>query len=218
MNFETGRMLGGIGALMMFICGLLTFFNIFAGGIIGLIGLILVLISLNDLANFYKSRAIFNNALYGVIATVVGVAVAVAVAFFAVLVSLQDLIYAIYPQWNGDWGSLQGFTPDTSNIDPSAVFPFLAALLLVLVVVWIFAIIATFFVRRSLKEVSVKSATGLFSTTGLLFLIGAVLIIIFGLGILLMWIATLILAVAFFTLKPPAPEVQTVPFSPPTYT
>jgi len=83
MNFETSKMLGGIGALMMFICGLVTFFNGLAGGIIALIGLILVLISLNDLANFYKSRAIFNNALYGVIATIVGVVVAIAVAFFA---------------------------------------------------------------------------------------------------------------------------------------
>ena len=55
--------------------------------------------------------------------------------------------------------------------------------------------------RRSLKQLSDRTNVGLFSTTGLILLIGAVLIII-GFGILLIWIASLILAIAFFTMKP----------------
>jgi uncharacterized membrane protein len=69
-------------------------------------------------------------------------------------------------------------------------------------ILWIFAIIATFFIRRSLKQLSDRTNVGLFSTTGLLLLAGAVLFIIFGLGAILIWIASLILAIAFFTMKP----------------
>jgi uncharacterized membrane protein len=176
-----------------------------------------VLISLNSLANFYNARAIFSNAIYGFIAVVIGVISAVVVAFVVVLTSLEDFIYAIFPNWNGDWSSLQGATPDTSAMDPTAIIPFLIGILLIFVVVWIFAIIAAFFIRRSLKELSIKSATGLFSTSGLLVLIGAVLIIAFGLGLILVWIAVLLIAIAFFTLKPPPPETQAATVPPPTY-
>lgn len=216
MNFETSKTLGGIGAILVFISVFLSFGQFFAGPTVTFIGLILVLISLNSLANFYNSRAIFSNAIYGFIAVIIGVVSAVVVAFVVLLTSLEDFIYAVYPNWNGDWSSLQGITPDASNMDPSAIIPFLIGILLIFVVVWIFAIIAAFFIRRSLRELSIKSATGLFSTTGLLLLIGAVLIIAFGLGLILVWISALILAIAFFTLKPPPPETQTATAYPPT--
>jgi uncharacterized membrane protein len=102
-------------------------------------------------------------------------------------------------------------TPNTSNIDPTAIFPFIAGILVVLVIVWIFAIIAAFFVWRSLKQFSNKSSVGLFGTAGLILLIGAIIPVI---GIFLMWISALILAIAFFTLKPQEPPMQ--PMMPPS--
>ena len=91
-------------------------------------------------------------------------------------------------------------TPNTTNIDPSAIFPLIGGLLVVLVIVWVFAIIAAFFIWRSLKQVSNKSSVGLFGTAGLLLLIGAIIPVF---GLILMWISALILAIAFFTLKIP---------------
>ena len=140
-----------------------------------------------------------------------GIIAAVAVVY-TVLTSLTDLIYQIYPGWNGDWASLQGMTPNTSNIDPSAVFPLVAGILVVLVIVWVFAIIAAFFVRRSLKQVSTKSNVGLFGTAGLLLLIGAIIPL---LGLILIWIASLILAIAFFTMKPQEQQMPTLTSPPP---
>jgi uncharacterized membrane protein len=173
-------------------------------GIVVIVGFILILVSLNGLANLYKDRNIFNNAIYGVISAVVGGVIAVAVAFTVFVRSFQDFILQLYPQWDGSLESLaglQGLTPNT-NLDPAAIVPFLTGLLLIIVVVWIFSVIAAFFIKRSLKEVAVHSGTNLFSTAGLLLLIGAVLIII-GFGIILVWIAALVLAIAFFTMKPP---------------
>lgn len=212
MTLESSKILGGIGALLMFI-GVLPYISFF--GIIELVGLILVLAALHGFADYYKERAIFTNALYAVIAGIVGAVIAVAVAIFTFLTTLTNFIYTIYPGWNGDWTTLQGLTPDTSNFNFQDVIPLLAGIVLVFIVAWVFAIIAAFFMRRSLRLVSVKSGVGLFSTTGLLMLVGAVLIII-GIGALLMWIAALILAIAFFTMKPKEPPSPTAAYSPPT--
>jgi uncharacterized membrane protein len=68
-------------------------------------------------------------------------------------------------------------------------------------VLFVFVIITAILLRKSLGLLSAKTGVGLFGTTGLLILIGAVLTII-AIGLLLIWIAMLILAIAFFSIKP----------------
>jgi uncharacterized membrane protein len=80
--------------------------------------------------------------------------------------------------------------------------PFITGIIVVFVILWVFAIISAFLVRRSLITLSAKSGVGLFSTAGLLLLIGAVLIILFGIGLILIWISALLLAIAFFRIRP----------------
>ena len=202
MTFDSSKNLGGVGAILMFI-GIFPYINTF--GIVELIGAILVLVALHGFASLYKQSGIFDNALYGIIAGIVGVVLAVVIGIAIVLPNIRDFIMKIYPSWNGDWStisSLSGMTPNTSNINFGDVIPFITAAIVIFAVLWIFAIIATFFMRRSLKQLSERTNVGLFSTTGLILLIGAVLIIAFGFGVLLIWIASLILAIAFFTMKP----------------
>jgi uncharacterized membrane protein len=199
MSLETNKTLGGVGAILMFI-GIIPVINTY--GVIELIGLILVMVALYNLAGYYTERGIFNNALYGLIAGIVGGVVAVGAVIITVLSSLTDFLYTIYPSWNGDWSALSGLTPDTTNLTLDAIMPFLTGLFVALIVLWVFGIISFFFVRRSLISLSAKSSVGLFSTAGLLMLIGAVLIIAIGIGLLLIWIALLILAIAFFQLRP----------------
>jgi uncharacterized membrane protein len=210
MTLETNKNLGGVGAILMFI-GAIPFTWGYFGWLIALVGLILVLIAAYNLASYYSERGIFNNALYGVIAAIVGVVGAAGAAIFAVLTSLTDFLYKIYPGWNGDWTALSGLTPNTSNLSLSDILPFVAGIIAVFIILWIFAIIAAFFVRRSLSSLSAKSGVGLFSTTGLLMLIGAVLIIIVGIGLVLIWIGFILLAVAFFSLRPQQTAPQTAP-------
>jgi uncharacterized membrane protein len=199
MAIETSKTLGGVGAILMFV-GIIPYINFF--GVIELIGVILIMIALSNLASYYSERGIFNNALYGLITGIVGVVVSIVTVIFVVLTSLTDFLYKIYPGWNGDWTALSGLTPNTSNISLNDILPLFSGLILALVILWIFAIIAAFFVRRSLGSLSAKSGVGLFSTAGLLLLVGAVLIILFGVGLILLWISALLLAIAFFTIKP----------------
>jgi uncharacterized membrane protein len=206
MTFESSKTLGGVGALLMFI-GVFPYINSF--GIIPLIGAILILVALHGFARIYKESGIFDNALYGVIAGIIGVVLAVVIGIAIVLPNIKDFLLKLFPTWNGDWStitSLSGMTPNTSNISFSDVIPFITAAIVIFVILWVFAIIATYLYRRSLKQLSAKTNVGLFSTTGMLLLIGAVLIIAFGIGLILMWIAALILAIAFFTMKPQEPQ------------
>lgn len=212
MTLESSKTLGGIGAILLFI-GILPLANYF--GVISLIGVILVLVALHNLANYYKENGIFSNAIYGLVIGIVGGVIAAAVAVFAVLTSLTNFLKQIYPGWNGDWATLQGLTPNTTNINAADILPFVAGLLVVIALIWVFAIIAAFFIRRSLKQLSEKSYVGLFGTSGLLLLVGAFLIIFFGIGFILMWVAALILAIAFFTLKPQEQPIATSTSPPP---
>lgn len=206
MSIETSKTLGGIGAILMFI-GIIPVVSIY--GIIELIGLILVMVALYNLGRYYSESGIFNNALYGLIAGIVGGVIAVGTVILTVLATLTDFIYTLYPSWNGDWTALSGLTPDTSTItldNFNAIGPFFAGIFATLLILWVFAIIVTFFGRRSLISLSAKSGVGLFSTAGLLMLIGAVLIIAFGIGLLLIWISALLIAIAFFQMKPQEPQ------------
>jgi uncharacterized membrane protein len=206
MSIETSKILGGVGALLMFI-GILPYINYF--GAVELVGLILVMVALYNLASHYRERGIFNNALYGLIIGIVGGVISIAAVIIMVLTSLTDFLYTLYPDWNGDWTALSGLTPDPSNFSLDSIMPLLAGILAAFIILWIFAIIATFFIRRSLGTLSAKSGVGLFSTAGLLLLIGAVLIILFGIGLILIWISALLLAIAFFQIKPQQPQPTT---------
>lgn len=199
MSIETSKTLGGIGAILMFI-GILPFIN--AYGVIELVGLVLVMVALYNLGRYYNEGGIFNNALYGLITGLVGGIITVGIVLFTVLTSVTDFLHTIFPTWNGDWTTLPGLTPDPTRVTPESILPILAGLITTLLVLWIFAIISTFFARRSLNSLSTKSGVGLFSTAGLLILIGAVLIIVIGIGLILIWIGALILAIAFFQMKP----------------
>ncbi|NWG10353.1 DUF996 domain-containing protein [Candidatus Bathyarchaeota archaeon] len=205
MNLETSRMLGGIGAILMFIMPFLGAYT----GILGLIGLIMVLIAMKGLADNYSEQGIFNNALYGVIAAIVGGVISAAVIFVAAFDMFAALGIAI-AQWT-DWQMLQQL--DWSALMSTEILTtFLIYIVASLVVLFVFIIITAIFLRKSLNLISAKSGVGLFGTTGLLVLIGAILTII-AIGLLLIWIALILLAVAFFSIRPTA--AQPAPAPPP---
>jgi len=212
MTLESNKTLGGVGAILMFVGSIP-----FAGPITGIIsfgGFILVLVALYGLAEIYNEKGIFNNFIYSIIACIAGIATAGSVAVVTVLTTLKNFLYQIYPGWNGNWSSLSGLTPNTTNIDMSAVLPLVADLIVILVIVWITAIIIAFFIRRSLKTLSAKTNVGLFSTAALLLLIGAFLTIVL-IGFLLIWVAILLIVIAFFQIKP-QPEQQFATMTSPT--
>jgi uncharacterized membrane protein len=194
MELQSTKTLGGIGALLMVISPFLAVYS----AVLGLVGLILVLIAMKSLADYYKENGIFNNALYGVLSTIVG-AIVFAVVIFMTLVSFfRDFGYDLDTAWTDPTAISQFQFADSAMFD--SIMSHAAGIFGSLIILFIFVVVAAIFFRKSLTSLSEKTGVGLFGTTGLLLLIGAVLTII-AVGAIVIWVATILLAVAFFSIK-----------------
>lgn len=208
LNLTTSKNLGGIGAILMFITPLLSFAGVF-GSLLGIIGFILVLIALKGLADYYNENGIFNNALYGFVLGIVGSVVSVGVFVGTALTVIADLGISDWTNPN-DW-----VTTFTAEAALDSLLTLLGAIVIALVILFIFIILMAWFYKKSLNLLSDKSGVGMFNTAGLILLIGAFLTIII-IGFLLLWIAIILLAVAFFSLKTTdKPVAETAPPVPP---
>ena len=203
MTLETSKNLGGIGAILMLI-GVIPVLSFL--WVVAFAGLVLVMIALKGFADYYNEGGIFNNALYGVVAAIVGGVVAIVL----ILTSLVGFLSALGINVQS-WTSWTTTVPNINyqNINLNAIMPYVLVILASLLVLFIGVVIMAIFVRKSLGLMSSKTGKGLFGTTGLIMLIGAVLTII-GIGVLLIWIALIPLAAAFFSIQPQ----QTKPAAP----
>ncbi|MDH5374464.1 MAG: DUF996 domain-containing protein [Candidatus Bathyarchaeota archaeon] len=208
MNLETCKNLGGVGAILLVI-GLVGIIGTGYSGVLSLIGLVLVLIAMKGLSDYYKDAGIFNNTLYGFVTSIIAVVAFVAVIVVALLETIANLGIA---DWTNSAEWVAAFQANLS--DMSAFFTLIGGIILAFVVLFILLVIAAIFYRKSLNMLSSKSGVGMFSTAGLLLLIGAVLTIIL-IGVIVIWIAIILLAVAFFSIKP-ATTQETPSTSPPT--
>jgi len=203
MTFESSKNLSAVGALLIVIGAVLGFAVSFSG-IVSLIGIILLLIGLKGLANFYKEDGIFNNALYSMITAMVGCVVGVGVIVTSAVSALADLGI----DWSNieDWGNV-GTDIGTrfTDFDFSAILSLLGALLVGLLIIFVFFIISMYFLRKSMNQLSTKSGIGLFGTAGILVLIGAVIPVI---GLLIIWIGFILATVALFQIKKEETKAQ----------
>ena len=196
MTFESSKNLSAVGALLLVIGAVLGIFWSFSG-IVSLIGIILLLIGLKGLASFYSEDGIFSNALYSILIGIVGCIVGVGVVAVSAVSALADI--------GIDWANIEDWAnvgTDVANVvtdlDFSVLATLLGALLIGLIIFYIVTIVAMFFFRKSMNQLSSKSGTGLFSTAGLLMLIGAV---IPAIGLLIIWIGAILATIAFFQMK-----------------
>ncbi|MHA2330155.1 MAG: DUF996 domain-containing protein, partial [Candidatus Hodarchaeales archaeon] len=96
MTIEMSKNLGGVGALLMVISPFLGSIT----ALLGLIGLILVLIAIKRLSDHYNDGSIFNNALYGVIANIIGGIVFAAAIVVTAVGFLSDLGLELSTVWS----------------------------------------------------------------------------------------------------------------------
>jgi uncharacterized membrane protein len=203
MTLESSKTLGGVGAILI-IVGSLGFIGLGYAGLLSLIGIILVLIALKGLSDHYNEGGIFNNALYGLIVGIIGGVASVATIVVMVLAVISTSFdwtnWAMYEQWPTDWNVLWGV---------------IGAIVMALIVLFVCGIVAAIFFRKSLSILSAKSGEKIFETAGLLWLIGAILTIVL-VGLILIWVAWILIAIGFFSIKATAAQpLATVPPPPP---
>jgi len=199
MRFETSKNLSAVGSLLIVI-GFLPFVPYV--GFLSFVGIILLLIGLKGLASFYQEKGIFENPLYAIIIGIVGAIISAITLFFTAASTLATIGIDIYDP--NDWANFATkfteYFSDPANI--GELISLAAAAVIALIILFAFVIIAMFFFRKSLIQLSEKSGIGLFGTAGLLVLIGAVLSI-FVIGIFIIWIGFILATWAFFKMSKP---------------
>ena len=185
---------GGVGAILLLIS---TFVPV-VGIVVSIVGFVLVLVAVKYISESVGDRAIYSNIVYFIILAIIG---SVVVFLFVVAALLPFLV-------------LGGFPPTTGPIDITDPATILAAttFLIGLGIGWVIAIVAALFLRRSFNSISTSLGVGLFGTAGLLYFIGAILLIVV-VGFVLIFIAEILMIVAFFSIPEQAP--QPAPMAPP---
>ena len=146
----------------------------------------LILISHYNFSKAYESQSIFNKALLGFIVSIVGLIVGVII--IGISVGL-----AVFSLFEG------GVEPANYQDSISLIFGSGFAIF-GLIILLAGAIIGSFFMFQSLKELAEKSGIKIFRTAGLLYFIGAILSIIL-VGFLVMFVGWIIHIVAYFSIK-----------------
>jgi uncharacterized membrane protein len=189
-SLSQAKAMGGVGSILVLVAGPLVLVADplvivpFMSPIVSLVGFILVLVAVKYISDAVADSSIFTNMVISVIASIVGVIV----AFVLVLASMLQ----IFP------GMLVGdFTPSADpNMGPGVFMTMIAGLF----ILWIFVIVSAIFLRKSYRTISDRLNISMFGTAALLYLIGAITVIIF-IGVFLLLIAVILQAVAFFSIE-----------------
>ncbi len=179
-NLSSAKMFGGIGAILL----LAGVFVPIIGFVVTIVGLVLVYLAVKHISDETKDTSISKNYLWYLIFSIIAV------------ISL----FAIIPIVIGGLGtSILSMTDYSKFSDLNALSGMIVACAAALIVAYIFYIISAIYLRKSYNSIAEKTNVNLFKTTGLLYLIGAVTVIIL-IGIVIILIARILEIVSFFSL------------------
>lgn len=145
---------------------------------VSIVGYILILIATKYVSDSLGDKSIFDNMLYAVITGIIGVAAAAFIIFTGAAFSAITLGAA------GIAGGIVG-----------------------LAVAWVALIVSSIFIRRAYGTMATKLNIGTFRTAGMLYFIGAILVIIL-VGFLLLFVAAILQIIAFFAIQEMAEAAQ----------
>ena len=194
-SLSLAKSLGGVGSILILLTAAPS-----VGAVLGIAGFIMTLVAVKYISDIVKDKSIFDNMLISIVLAIAGVVVGTLVILGSVF-RFMGLNNVFVPNFNpanvptGDWIGLA------------------ASVMVGLVAIWALLTISAVFLRRSYHSISSKLNVGMFGTAGTLYLIGAVTTVI-AIGFFLLFVAQILLTVAFFSIEERAPAVtqaQAVP-------
>jgi uncharacterized membrane protein len=194
-SLSEAKTLGGIGSILVLLTAAPT-----VGWILGIVGFIMILVAVKSISDAVKEERIFNNMLISVVLAIGGIAVGT-IALVGTLFQFIGMGTFVGPD----------FVP-AQNVPVGNWMALAGAAIIGLVAVWAFSLASAVFVRRSYSAIASKLNVKTFGTAGLLYLIGAATMVI-GIGFILIFVAEILLAIAFFSIPerlPEAPQAQSV--------
>ncbi len=177
---------GGVGSILTLLLPVPSI-----GWLLAIAGFILMLMAVKSISDIAKDSSIWNNILASIIVAIVGVFV----GFFVLVTSLfrfmglNNLNFA-------DFGP--SFNP--SSIPMGDWFGLITWALVGIAAIWVLMLISGVFINRGYNKISKALNIKMFGTAGLLYLIGAATTIVL-VGFLLLPIALILMAVAFFSIN-----------------
>ncbi len=180
-NFEYSKTLAGEGAVLL----LLSLIP-YVGWVLGIVGIVLLAKAMKEFSYYYQDESIYSNAWTGLKYLIVAI-VAVAVAIVSMVV--------------GAASATQWFTEGANFIFTAGFAAGLIAFLAGLITAFVFYVLAANSLKNSLNTLAQKSGEQSFATAATLLWIGAILTII-GVGLLLIFVACILLIIGFFSMKP----------------
>ncbi len=192
-TLESNKNLALIGSILLIIGTLIPW----GGFVVDIIGIILFMMAIRGFSDYYRDTAMYQNAFTGIIYYIIAaIAAAVAVGSLsgAVAVGLSSLL-----------------------VLGLGIVTFVVAL----IIAFIFFVLAASRLRRTFYDLSQRTGEQSFHTAGTLLWIGALLTIVFGIGLILIFIAWIFAALGFFSMRvtstpnqpyySPPPPASTVP-------
>ena len=181
-NHTIGSPLGSLGFFSVLIVAL---------SILSFVGIILFIIAMHHLSQYFNEPSIYKNALYGFLINIAGGVIAMVVLLFLFVTTRL-------------------FSPsaNSSSVAPIAV-TFIVSFLTLFAVTFIVGVSAAVFYMRAFNQLGDKSGIHNFQNAGLLYLLGTVLAIVFVGGILI-WVAWIFALSGFCSLKPKETETPAV--------
>jgi len=144
---------------------------------VSLVGYILIIIAIKDISDDLQDKTIFRNVVIAAATGIVGALAGAAVFVFGAVTGILT-------------GGVSAFLGIAAG----------------LFVVWVFLIVSAVFLRRAYNSMSKELGVGMFSTAATLYLVGAALTIVL-VGFILLFIAEILQAVAYFSI-PSQPPTQ----------
>lgn len=189
-KLSKAKIMGGAGAVILLIAQVALIG--LGSQLLAILGLVFILFAVKNISEALRDRSIFRNMLYSVVVGVVG-----SVLFYAVVV------ITLLPSVVKEMMSNEVFAPGLIGQKFTKVLGVLVGVFLIL---WVTSIISAVFLRRSFNTIADRLNAKIFSVTALLYLIGAVLLIVFFIGYFVFLIACILMAIAFFSLPTKLPE------------
>jgi len=189
MALSQAKTYGGIGAILALIGGAIPKL----GSVLSIVGIVLILLAVKEIADEVGDETIFKNYLISFILQV-GAFVALIIAIVAVL---GTSIIAM--------GGPRAFEHEMQDF--GAIMAIIGSILVGFIIFWILFSLGSYYLKKSYELIAEYTDVDLFKTTGLLYFIGALTLIIL-IGLLIILVARILEIVAYFSLPEELPSKQ----------
>lgn len=179
MSLKEARIYGSVGAILSILGG-----NIpRVGNLVSIIGFVLILLAVKEISLAVNREDIFKDYLVAFILHLG--------AFFVFLIALISVMGITV---------LQGIFWNLAGKGLENLGQIIKGLLIGGILAWILFVLGSYYLKKSYESISIETEVGIFRTTGLLYFVGAILLIVFGIGALLIIIGKILEIVAYLSL------------------